>query len=249
MLHRKRRDINRLMCNSARTALDSASRGTFAQSRRKGMLIRTADIDRSGPAAQLTGEKNMTGSTFRTLLPALILVAAAVIPAASHAVDARPTLKAGFDFGGDTLVTVVFTDGSTKSINANEGLYFGGGVSILSDSKDIETEVSLSYKFAGINASNGSVDRTRFPLEVLVFYRLPQFRLGGGLTYHLSPKLSGSGFASGSLKYDDSAGYVLQADYLLQKITVGLRYTSLDYKLGGDSVKSNGAGITFGISF
>jgi hypothetical protein len=46
----------------------------------------------------------MTGSTFRRLLPALILVAAAVIPATSHAVDVRPTLKAGFDFGGDTLV-------------------------------------------------------------------------------------------------------------------------------------------------
>ena len=82
-----------------------------------------------------------------------------------------------------------------------------------------------------------------------MFYRFPQFRVGGGLTYHLSPKLSGSGVVSGSAKFDDSAGFVLQADYLLQKITVGLRYTSLDYKVGGASVKSNGAGITFGISF
>ncbi len=191
----------------------------------------------------------MTGSTFRRLLPALTLVAAAVVPVASHAVDVRPMLKAGFDFGGDKLITVIFTDGSTKSINANEGLYFGGGVSILSDSKDIETEVSLSYKTTGINASNGSVDWTRFPLEVLVFYRLPQFRLGGGLTYHLSPKLSGSGVTSVNLTFDNSAGFVLQADYLLQKITVGLRYTSLEYKLGGGSVKSDGVGVTFGISF
>jgi len=213
------------------------------------MLIRTVDIDCSDPAAQLKGEKNMTGSTFRRLLPALALVAAAVVPVASHAVDVRPMLKAGFDFGGDKLITVIFADGSTKSINANEGLYFGGGVSILSDSKDIETEVSLSYKTTGINASNGSVDWTRFPLEVLVFYRLPQFRLGGGLTYHLSPKLSGSGVTSVNLTFDNSAGFVLQADYLLQKITVGLRYTSLEYKLGGGSVKSDGVGVTFGISF
>jgi len=191
----------------------------------------------------------MTGSTFRRLLPVLAFTLAAAAPAVSHAVDIRPMLKAGFDFGGDTLITVIFTDGSTKSISANEGLYFGGGVSILSDSKDIETEVSLSYKFTGINASNGTVDWTRFPLEALVFYRFPQFRVGGGLTYHLSPKLSGSGVVSGSAKFDDSAGFVLQADYLLQKITVGLRYTSLDYKVGGASVKSNGAGITFGISF
>jgi len=85
---------------------------------------------------------------------------------------------------------------------------------------------------------------------VLVFYRLPQFRVGGGLTYHLSPKLSGSGPAGNiNTKFDDSAGFVLQADYLLQKITVGLRYTSLEYKLGGGSVKSDGVGVTFGISF
>ncbi len=192
----------------------------------------------------------MTGSTFRRLLPALALVVAAAVPAASHAVDVRPMLKAGFDVGGDTLVTAVFTDGSTKSIKANEGFYFGGGASILSDSKDIEGEVSLSYKFASINASNGTIDWTRYPLDVLVFYRLPQFRLGGGLTYHLSPKLSGSGPAGNiSTKFDDSAGFVLQADYLLQKITFGLRYTSLQYKVGGASAKSDGVGITFGISF
>jgi len=184
------------------------------------------------------------------LLPALALVVAAAVPAASHAVDVRPMLKAGFDVGGDTLVTAVFTDGSTKSIKANEGFYFGGGASILSDSKDIEGEVSLSYKFASINASNGTIDWTRYPLDVLVFYRLPQFRLGGGLTYHLSPKLSGSGPAGNiSTKFDDSAGFVLQADYLLQKITFGLRYTSLQYKVGGASAKSDGVGITFGISF
>lgn len=192
----------------------------------------------------------MTGSTFRRLLSAVALVVAAAVPVASRAVDVRPMLKAGYDVGGDTVVTAVFTDGSTKSIKANEGFYFGGGASILSDSKDIETEVSLSYKFASINASNGSIDWTRFPLDVLVFYRLPQFRLGGGLTYHLSPKLSGSGPAGNiNTKFDDSLGYVLQADYLLQKITLGLRYTSLEYKVGGASVKSDGVGITFGVSF
>jgi len=92
------------------------------------MLIRTVDIDCSDPAAQLTGEKNMTGSTFRRLLPALAFTLAAAAPAASHALDVNLMLKAGFDFGGDTLTTVnlMGSGSSTKTIRANDGLYFGG---------------------------------------------------------------------------------------------------------------------------
>ncbi len=168
----------------------------------------------------------MTGSTFRRLLPALALVVAAAVPAASHAVDVSPVLKMGFDFGGDKIATTT----SGGSIKGNDGLFLGGGASILTDSKDIEVEVTLSWKYANLTASDGDLSFTRFPLDALVFYRLPQFRVGGGLTYHLSPKLSGSGPAGNiNTKFDDSAGFVLQADYLLQKITVGLRYTSLEY--------------------
>jgi hypothetical protein len=185
------------------------------------------------------------------LSPALALVLVTAVPVASRAAEVGPLIKVGYDTGGDTLVTAMFTSGSSKSIKANEGFYFGVGASILTDSKDIEVEVSLSYKSARVTASNGEIEWTRVPLEALVFYRLPQFRLGGGLTYHLSPKLSGSGFASNiSGKFDDSAGLVLQADYLLTpKITIGGRYTSLEYKVGGASAKSNGVGITFGMSF
>jgi hypothetical protein len=185
------------------------------------------------------------------LLPALALVVAAAVPVASLAADARFMGKVGFEFGGDNLITVPFTNGSTASIKANEGFYFGLGTSILTDSKDIEVEVSLSYKFTGINASNGDVTWTRFPFDALVFYRLPQFRVGGGLTYHLTPKLDGSGAASNiNAKFDDSFGVVLQGDYLLtQKATVGLRYTTLEYKIGGVSFNSNGIGVTFGMTF
>src|SRR5712691_4758091 len=264
MLHRKRIEINKLMCISARTALDSASRGTFAQSRRKGMLIRTADIDRSDPAAQLIGEKNMTGSTFRRLLPALAFTFAATVPAASHAFDVNLMLKAGFDFGGDTLTTVnlMGSGSSTKTIRANDGLYFGGGASIVPDMKELEIEVSLSYKFSGITAQNGNIDWSVLPLDALVFYRLPKFRFGGGLTYHLSPQLKGSGVASDlNAKYKDAAGLVLQADYrFTEKFAAGLRYTNVTYK--ADSVspsvfastppmnaKTNGVGIVFTGSF
>ena len=193
----------------------------------------------------------MTGSAMLKAVPGLVFMLVAAVPLVSQAADVRPVFKAGFDFGGDKLATATFTSGSTESIKANELLYLGGGISILADSKDIETEVTIGWKFDRINASNGDIKFNRYPLEGLVFYRFPKFRLGGGLTYHLSPKLSGSGVASNiNGKFDDSLGFVLQADYLItQKLSVGGRYTSLKYKVGGVSADSSGVGVTFGMSF
>jgi hypothetical protein len=184
-------------------------------------------------------------------VPGLVLMLAAAVPIACHAVDVRPVFKAGIDFGGEKIVTATFTNGKTDSIKANEGLYLGGGVSILTDSKDIEVEATASGKYTSISASNGDITWTRFPLEALVFYRFPNVRLGGGLTYHVSPKLKGSGVVGGlNVKVDDALGAVLQADYLItQKVSVGGRYTLLEYKANGVAAKSNGVGITFGMTF
>jgi len=44
---------------------------------------------------------------------------------------------------------------------------------------------------------------------------MPNFRFGGGLTFHLNPTLKGSGQASGlQANYKDAAGLVLQGDYM-----------------------------------
>ena len=63
----------------------------------------------------------------RTRLAAVVSLAATLLgtTAAAHATDVRPMVKAAADFGGDTLVTVIFTDGSQQSIKANELLSLG----------------------------------------------------------------------------------------------------------------------------
>ena len=86
---------------------------------------------------------------------------------------------------------------SSRSIKANDGVFVGGGASILMDSKVLEVELAASYKFFTIHAQNGDIDWNVLPLDALVFYRLPNVRLGGGLTYHLGPTLKGSGAANG----------------------------------------------------
>jgi Outer membrane protein beta-barrel domain len=184
----------------------------------------------------------------------VLLVLALAWPAHMLAADVRPFVKAGYDLGGDKVAEVVFTDGDSESIKANEGFYFGGGASIVTDAGTQEIELSISYKVGSVNGSNGDVEFRRFPLEALWFYRFAKVRLGGGLTYHLNPELDGSGVVGGGLdvKFDDALGLVLQGDYRFgEKLTIGLRYTNLEYKVSGASAKAkaDGLGVTFGYRF
>lgn len=156
----------------------------------------------------------------------------------------------GYDAGGDKVATVTYTSGKSESIGANEGLYVGGGVSVLNDARNIELLATLSIKYQNLHADNGDVWWTRFPLDALVFYRWPSFRLGGGLTYAIHPRVKGSGAASDiDTTLDNALGAVVQGDYLVEGFALGLRATLLDYKFGGSTVKANGLGVSFGFTF
>jgi hypothetical protein len=184
----------------------------------------------------------------------LALLAAAAAFGAAHAADVRPLIKAGIDVGGDTIVTARFTNGDTKEIKANDGIYFGGGAAIINDAKDWEYHVTLAYKLALIDASNGDIDWTRFPLEALAFYRFPRVRVGGGLTYHINPRLEGSGVVGGlDVKFKNALGAVLQADWrITEKIALGGRFTILEYDPKGSAVgkaSANGVGLSFSMNF
>ena len=178
------------------------------------------------------------------------LAALAVAAASARAAEVKPAFVAGYDTGGDEVVAVTFSSGKTDSIRANEGLYLGGGVSILNGARNVEFLGTLSVKYQGLHASNGDLTWIRFPLDALVFYRLQSFRLGGGLTYVIHPRLKGSGEVSNiNETLNNAPGVVLQGDYLMGRVSLGLRYTLLDYRVGGNTVKSNGLGASFGFTF
>lgn len=189
----------------------------------------------------------MTRSRLLKFLPIGLLLALSAAP--SYA-DLRPVIVAGLEFGGEKIASTT----SGESFHANELFSLGGGASYLTDAKNIEVQVTLAWKYGNLNASDGSIKFTRYPLDALVFYRMNKFRFGGGLTYHLNPKLSADGVAAplDGFKFDNALGLVLQADYLLtEQASIGLRYTNLSYKPkgGGDSLSSNGGGVMFGYRF
>jgi outer membrane protein with beta-barrel domain len=182
----------------------------------------------------------------------LAFLAVAAAAGAAQAADIAPVVRLGADFGGDTLVTAFFTDGSSRTIRANEGLYLGAGASFLNEARDLELELTINYKFRTIHASNGDIDWTSWPIDALAFHRWPKFRLGGGLTYHVNPKIEGSGAASGiDADFDNALGLVLQGDYLFgQKVALGLRYTHIDYKGPGlRNTSGNGLGAVLSVRF
>ncbi|HLQ27140.1 MAG TPA: outer membrane beta-barrel protein [Acidiferrobacterales bacterium] len=194
----------------------------------------------------------MQAKSRRNLLVILGMLGLLMSAGASQAADVHGLFKLGLDTGGDTLVTVIFKDGSTSSIKANDGFYIGGGVALVEVAKDVDVELSLAWKYTAVTASNADVTFTRFPLEALAFYKFEKVRLGGGLAYHINPKLKSSGDLSGlDVSFDNALGYVAQADYrITDKMNVGIRYTSVDYKVGNSpAAKGNGAGITFSASF
>ncbi len=160
--------------------------------------------------------------------------------------------QVGLDFGGDEIASVIYSDGSDQTINAGGMLQFGGGILIdtMANSNIYQTQLTINWKFDSSNASNGDVSWDRYPLELMQFYNTDLLRIGGGLTYHLSPSLTTSGFASGNdLDFDNALGFVMEVDYKFsEKGFVGARLTSIEYQLSNSSETIDGSsfGITLG---
>jgi hypothetical protein len=187
-------------------------------------------------------------------MKAVAILAAWMIAAAAQAAEIRPLVKAGIDVGGNTLVTATFEDGDTEEIKANEGFYLGGGATLITDARNVEFQLTLAYKYALIDADNGDIEWTRWPLEALAFYRWQHVRAGVGLAYHINPKLDGDGVVNGlNVKFKNAIGAILQVDWrITETIAVGGRLTLLEYEAkspASGKSSSNGIGATFSMNF
>jgi hypothetical protein len=184
----------------------------------------------------------------------LVAWLAAAFIGTAQAAEIRPMAKFGVDWGGNTIVVAEFSDGSTETIGAHEGFYLGGGVAVFPEATNLEVDLSAAFKFATIEARNGDIEWTRWPLEALVFYRWPRWRLGAGPVYHLAPTLDGDGVA-GDLKvrFKNALGAVLQADWrITEGMALGARYTFLRYDAkdpAEEGARANGWGIAFSFNF
>lgn len=165
----------------------------------------------------------------------LISVFMLLVQGQAHAIEKVFTF--GYGVGGDGLFQLGFSDGSTATLNANQGMDFAFGIESKHGADEkLATQVTYGYTFGGEGASNGGIEWSNTKIEVIEFYRTSnKYRVGAGLSYHMSPKTSGTGLAEGDadMAFSNAMGFVLVAELNDARnptgLTVGLRYTDISY--------------------
>ncbi|ADZ89678.1 hypothetical protein GV054_01960 [Marinomonas mediterranea] len=138
----------------------------------------------------------------------------------------------GYASGGDKLATATFMDGSTESLYAGSGFTIGAFLTApISAESDIDWKLAINYLNDSIDAANGEISFSRFPIDALVIKNFEKFKLGGGITYHLNPTLDlDTPSYNEKTDADNALGFILEGSYMLTRdVDLGLRYTNIEY--------------------
>jgi long-subunit fatty acid transport protein len=157
----------------------------------------------------------------------------------------------GVGFGGDSLAKGEYSSGTDFSIRAGSGLTLAVGAAYQVTPK-WAVQSTVGYQFDTTNASDGEIDFTRYPVELLGFYTLnDRWRLGAGLRSATSATLGVSGagyrFSSGE-KFKSGLGQILEVQYFMgesKRFALSGRYVLEEFesKQNGRTVSGNHIGL------
>lgn len=158
---------------------------------------------------------------------------------------AKLLIEAGIEYGGDEILQVFFTNGEDQTMRAGQGGYINvGGELQFSSVKQLMVRASIGIKYNTTAADNVNIRLTRFPLHLTPFWKINNdFRLGIGITTHISPNLKGDGFIP-DIAYTSTVGPRFEFGYKW----IALTYTAISYEdeFGKSfSASSIGASISF----
>jgi len=172
----------------------------------------------------------------------------------SYSASPRPIIQVSYHLGGDELITIDHDYKADYTIDAGDGFNFELGMAIEDPQGGVEIQLLAGYKFDSDSADNGDMTWDMFPLSALGFIKIPYWKFGGGLTYHLNPKLRG-GFGKDNIndRFKDALGAIAQIQYEpIDSVAIGLRATFIEYKLERDSSQTangNSVGLVCTIKF
>lgn len=190
----------------------------------------------------------------------LLIACLLFLSSTSFASDVQILLGLNGSFGGETIIKLETSDG-TDELRAGNGFGLHAGIAWRfmpeADLRATISTLSTSYKY-----ENGSMSFNRYPVDISSHYFLGSHGLGGGLAYHLSPKVelearSSNLTITGDVDVDNGLGYFVEYLYSKQKpgaklgFYAGLRYTLITYhipKINKD-YSGNSFGIHAGLSF
>jgi len=133
-------------------------------------------------------------------------------------------LDATFEYGGDPVVEVTFTDGSSQKITAGQGGTFSFGADFR-PTPNLGLRTLVGWKFATSAADNVTLMLTRVPVEAVAsWYLTPDVRLGVGGTYHAAVNFDGDGLGP-NLAFDPAMGATVELGWK----AIALTYTNMNY--------------------
>ena len=202
----------------------------------------------------------------RIPLSALVAIASGLAAAnasaqAPAAQSFHPAFELGVTGGGDKLATVTFNDGTSSSIRAGGLLHFGGGVLWQPAYGPAAVQVTLNYHVDDVNADNGSLRFSRYPLEVLGFFTgVQRWRFGAGPRFVFNPRLKVDvGGDNAKIAFKNTIGAVAEVGYDFGTyLWINLRVTAEKYKVksfngtavtADSDVSANSVGLNFVLYF
>jgi hypothetical protein len=184
------------------------------------------------------------------------LAAAAISPSIASAQNVHPLVGIALTEGGDKLATLYYSNNTSSDVRAGGLVYVYGGFEVRPEESPFAFQGTLGYHFDNAGASNGDIRFDRFPVEGTVLWRLdPHVRIGAGIRYSMSPRLTSSG--AGSLgqdyNFNSQLAPLVQFEYLFNEhMGLQVRYVQEKYTTQGpNSVSIDGShgGIGFNYYF
>ncbi|MBN1940086.1 MAG: hypothetical protein JW843_10890 [Candidatus Aminicenantes bacterium] len=192
-----------------------------------------------------------------------LMSTAAILPAQTDPQVSSPASKpvrfflgSNMTIGGDTLVKMYMRDDTEQTLKAGTLLDIKGGI-IYDIAPNVFLRGSLGIHYGGLSArtnsdKEGTVAFSRFPLEIMVFFRATdRLSFGAGVRKAVGAVLKGSDAFSyfGSLDLESSMGLILEAEYRLKQWGIVVRYVSERYRSGSSGNWKDGGHIGLGALF
>lgn len=145
------------------------------------------------------------------------------------------------EFGGDEVAKLYFTDNSTQSVNAGQGVTLDVGGHYRPYQSALDFVGTVGYKYVTTKASNATITLTRTVFEFRADYWLNRdVWIGAGPVMHTGIKLNSGGFAQ-NLGFDNATGVTAKFGWNL----LALSYTAMKYK---DEFGTTYSANNFGLS-
>lgn len=147
-----------------------------------------------------------------------------------------------FEFGGDEVAKVYFTNGQDQSVRAGQGVSIALGAEYqFKNVEQLLLRATIGYKYVTTQADNAHIRLTRVPMHFTANWMATEkLRFGAGIVTHRAINFNADGIGD-NISLKPATGTIFEVAYS----GIGLSYTAMKYKDQANfSYSANAIGIT-----